>query len=66
MNIYDIRSLTKRREDHHLSLMYRLKDDEEYIETYQAGIGLRSNNKIKFKIKTTKLTKVLNVVLLLL
>ena len=40
--------------------MYRLKDEAEYLETYRSKIGLRNNNKIKFKIKTTKLTKVLD------
>ena len=40
--------------------MYRLKNDDTYIETHRPGIRLRSNNKIKFKTKITKLTKVLN------
>ena len=53
-------SLRKRRDRHHLSLMYRLKDDEKLLGLYRANINLRNNNKIKFKTKITKLTKVLN------
>ena len=60
MNIYGLESLSERRKHHHLVLMYRLKDDLEYFDTYRPNIGLRNNNKIKFKIKTTKLTKVLD------
>ena len=60
MDLYNLQSLIKRRENHHLSLMYRLKDDADLLEPYRAKIGLRINGKIKFKIRTTKLTKVAN------
>ena len=38
--------------------MYRLKDDKDLLEQYRANIELRNNSKIKFKTRTTKLTKV--------
>ena len=42
------------------SLLYRLKDDKDLLEQYRANIELRNNSKIKFKTRTTKLTKVAN------
>ena len=60
MSTYGLESLLKRREKHHLSLMYRLKDDKDLLEQYRANIELRNNSKIKFKTRTTKLTKVAN------
>ena len=60
MEFYGLQTLRKRRESHHLVLMYRLSRDESYVESYRPDIELRSNNKIKLKIRTTKLTKVLN------
>ena len=60
MTMYGLDSLSKRRKDHHLALMYRLKDNIDLLEPRRATIELRNNNKIKFKIRTTKLTKVLN------
>ena len=60
MSTYGLESLLKRREKHHLSLMYRLKDDKDLIEQFRANIELRNNSKIKFKTRTTKLTKVAN------
>ena len=49
MSTYGLESLLKRREKHHLSLMYRLKDDKDLLEQYRANIELRNNSKIKFK-----------------
>ena len=60
MSTYGLESLLKRREKYHLSLMYRLKDDKDLLEQYRANIKLRNNSKIKFKTRTTKLTKVAN------
>ena len=60
MSTYGLESLLKRSEKHHLSLMYRLKDDKDLLEQYRANIKLRNNSKIKFKTRTTKLTKVAN------
>ena len=60
LTFYGLQRLKRRRENHHLVLMYRLKDDPSYLETYRPNIGLRNNAKIKFKTRTTKLTKVLN------
>ena len=41
MSTYGLESLLKRRERHHLSLMYRLKDDKDLLEQYRANIKLR-------------------------
>ena len=60
MSTYGLESLLKRREKHHLSLMYRLKDDKDLLEQYRANIELRNHSKIKFKTRTSKLTKVAN------
>ena len=60
LDLYGLEKLVSRREKHHLTLMYRLKDNDDLIEPYRANIELRNNNKIKFKIRTTKLTKVTN------
>ena len=43
-------------DDTHLTF----KQDDAYIETHRLLIGLRRSNKITFKTKTTKLTKVPN------
>ena len=60
MSTYGLESLLKRREKHHLSLMYRLKDDKDLLEQYRANIELRNDSRLKFKTRTTKLTKVAN------
>ena len=60
MDLYRLESLTRRREKHHLSLLYRPKDNKELLEPYRADIELRNNNKIKFRTRTTKLTRVAN------
>ena len=39
--------------------MFRLNQEKDYIDTYTPRIVLRNNNKIKFKIKMTRLTIVL-------
>ena len=54
LTIYGLQTLKDQRKAHHLVLMYRLKDDASYLETYRPGIGLRNNNKIEFKVNTTK------------
>ena len=60
LELYGLQTLQKQRENHHLVLMYRLSQEKTYLESYRPGIELRSNRKIKLKIKTTKLTKVMN------
>ena len=40
MSTYGLESLLKRREKHHLSLMYKLKDDKDLLEQYRANIEL--------------------------
>ena len=50
-NVYLLKPLAHRRREHHLALMYRLREIPEVV--------LRNRNKIKFKISATKLTKVL-------
>ena len=34
MNLYGLQTLSKRRANHHLVLMYRLKQEEDHIDTY--------------------------------
>ena len=58
--LYGLDNLGARRNHHHLAVMYRHSNLPGNIETYRPGINLRSNNKLKFKIKTTQLTKVQN------
>ena len=60
LDMYGLDSLSKRRKNHHLALLYRLKDENEPLETHRPDVGLRNNKKIKFKVRTTKATKVLN------
>ena len=60
MGLYGLQTLRKRGETHHQVLMYRLKSDPYYVETYKPDIGLRSNTKIKFRTRTTRLRLVLN------
>ena len=43
---------------HHLALMYRHSKNPENLDNTRPEVTLRNNNKVKFKIKTTKLTKV--------
>ena len=58
--MYDLDSLLKRHKNHHLALMYRLKDESELLKTHRSAVGLRNNSKIKFKVRTIKFTKVWN------
>ena len=58
--LYGFDDLGARRNHHHLAVMYRHSKLPGNIETYRPGISLRSNNKLKFKIKTTQLPKVQN------
>ena len=56
---YGLHTLAERRAQHHLVLMYRLKQDRDYIDAYRPLITLHNNNKIRFKTRTTRLTTVL-------
>ena len=58
--LYGLDELVARRKKHHLSLMYRQSKDMSNLETYRPDVVLRNSNKIKFKIKNTKLTMVQN------
>ena len=58
-NRYNIVPLKERRKRHHLSLMYRLSSIDQYLESRRPAVNLRSRNKIKFLVPTTKLTKVI-------
>ena len=59
LTLYGLQTLAARRAQHHLVLMYRLKQEKDYIDTYRPPVMLRNSNKIKFKLKTTRLTTVL-------
>ena len=39
--------------------MFRLSNVESYLDTTRPAINLRSRNKVKFNVPTTKLTRVL-------
>ena len=58
-NVYLLKPLADRRREHHLALMYRLREIPSYINEDRPEVVLRNRNKIKFKISATKLTKVL-------
>ena len=57
-NLYNIEDLGMRRKKHHLSVMFRQSRDKDNLESYRPDIDLRSNSKVRFKSKITKLTKV--------
>ena len=56
--IYGLENLVDRRQRHHLALMYRHSKTPANLCEERPEIVLRDNNKVKFKIKTTRLTKV--------
>ena len=58
--IYGLEELEIRRKRHHLAVMYRHSHIFDNLDNRRSGIELRSNPKIKFKIKTTPLTKIKN------
>ena len=58
LKLYGIDDLALRRGTHHLSVIYRNTRNVNNLEIGRPDISLRSNSKIKFKISTTKLTKV--------
>ena len=58
-NLYSLKPLEIRRKEHHLALMYRLRDIPFYVDEVRPAVVLRNRNKIKFKTPSTKLTKVL-------
>ena len=60
MNIYGLRPLIKRREEHQLSMMYRLSGNIDFIDNRRPVINLRSNTKIKFPMRHTRLSKIIN------
>ena len=55
-NQYCIELLQKRRKMHHPSLMYHHSKEMENLMNCRLDIGLRSSNKVKFRIRRTKLT----------
>ena len=57
--IYGLEDLKVRRKKHHLALMYRHSKTPHNLHEERPEVVLRNNNKLKFKLKTTKLTKVL-------
>ena len=46
MNMYGLRPLIKRREEHQLSMMYCLSGNIDFIDNRRPVINLRSNIKI--------------------
>ena len=60
LQLYSLKPLIERRVEHQLCLMYRLSHNSEYVKKHRPTINLRSNAKVKFPTRTTKLTMVLN------
>ena len=56
--LYGLEHLGLRRKRHHLAVMYRHSKVKEHIDDVRPEMTLRNNRKVKFKIKTTQLTKV--------
>ena len=56
--LYSLDDLEVRRKRHHLTVMFRRSQDPSNLDLGRPGIELRSNKKVKFKSKTTQLTKV--------
>ena len=56
--LYGLDDLGTRRKRHYLALMYRHSRSASNLRVKCPDVNLRSNNKLRFKIKTTKLTKV--------
>ena len=55
--VYGLEDLKARRGKHHLALMYRHSKTPTNLLIARPEVFLRNNNKIKFKIKTTKLVQ---------
>ena len=60
LNVYNLQPLIRRREQHQLCMMYRLSTNNYYLERHSSGTELRSTRKIKFEMKCTRLTKIMN------
>ena len=58
--LYGLDDLKVRRKKHHLAVMFRHSHDPTNLVIARPDVVLRSNNKVKFRRKTTQLTKVLN------
>ena len=56
--LYGLEELGERRKKHHLALMYRHSKTPSNLDQKRPALVLRNNNKVKFKTKTTLLTKV--------
>ena len=65
MNMYGLKFLKQRLDEHHLVLMYRLSRDSKYIHAQRPSMVLRNDKKQKFNLKTTKLTKILKAHLIM-
>ena len=55
---YGLQTLAAWRVQHHLVLMYRLKQEKDFIDTYRPPVMLRNSKKMEFKLKTTSITTV--------
>ena len=55
LTLYGLQTLAVRRAQHHLVLIYRLKQEKDYIDTYRPPVMLRNSNKIKFKLNNDQI-----------
>ena len=60
LDLYGLMSLAERRRKQKLCPMYRLSHNLDYIDRRRPDINLRSNQKVKFKLKHTRLSKISN------
>ena len=58
--LYGLDDLGIRRKRHHLAVMFRHSKMTDHLDKTRPEFILRNSNKLKFKIKTTQLTKVQN------
>ena len=60
LDLYGLMSLAEQRRKHQLCLMYRLGHNLDYIDRRHPDINLTCNQKVKFKLKHTRLSKTSN------
>ena len=56
--LYGLEHLGLRRKQHHLAVMYRHSKSKSHLDDVRPEMILRNKNKVRFKTKTTQLTKV--------
>ena len=60
LDLYGLMSLSERRRKHQLCLMYKFSHNLDYIDRRHPDINLCRNQKVKFKLKRTRPSKISN------